>query len=114
MSNRPKFEIRRAVARLDDPEALAQLLTYTLDREHIAKLLATREAGWVGRYGPESRSADCVISDGASVMRFTVFDVSEDDADAIFRECNAMHDWTDQSFHDMVNRALGTNYVRAQ
>jgi hypothetical protein len=114
MNERPEFGIYQATAHIDDADGLAKLLSPALDPETIAALVATREAGWAGRYGAIARSADVVTSDGRIVVRFTVFGVSEEDADAIFHGCETLIDWTAQAFHDMVNAALGTNYVRAQ
>jgi hypothetical protein len=112
--DRPNFAIRRAVVALDDAPGLTEFLMHTLDSEKVAQLLATREPGWCGRYGPTSRCADYVVSDGQSATRFVVSDLTEDEAAAIHGACETLVEWTDQTFHNIVNQALGTQYVRAQ
>jgi hypothetical protein len=107
------LKISRATAELNDADALERLLSAIPDNGEIAQQVNTR-AGWGGSIDEVSGIAHYVVSDGHAVTRFTVIGVSIDEAKAISREFGVLEDWTDQAFHDMVNRVLGEAITRLQ
>lgn len=106
--------IFRATAEISDADALERLLSEIPDNGEIAQHVITRERGRGGSVDETSNIAHYVVSDGHDVIRFTVVGVSIDEAKAISREFNVLEDWTNQAFHDMVNRVLGEAITRLQ
>jgi hypothetical protein len=107
------LKISRATAEFNNADALEGLLSAIPDDGEIAQQVNTR-AGWGCSVDEISGIAHFVVSDGHAVTRFTVIGVSVDEAKAIACEFGALKDWTDQAFHDMVNRVLGTAITRLQ
>jgi hypothetical protein len=107
------LKISRATAEFNNADALERLLSAIPDDGEIAQQVNTR-AGWGCSVDEISGIAHFVVSDGHAVTRFTVIGVSVDEAKAISCEFGTLKDWTDQAFHDMVNRVLGTAITRLQ
>ena len=107
------LKIFRATAEFNNADALERLLSAIPDCGEIAQQVNTR-AGWGCSVDEISGIAHFVVSDGHAVTRFTVIGVSVDEAKAISSEFAVLADWTDQAFHDMVNRVLGAAITRLQ
>jgi hypothetical protein len=106
MRVRPNFAIYHAIAQANDPAAMAALISVIPNNEGIAAKLSTGETGWGAVYEGASRVAHYVVSNGQIAMRFSVFDVTEDEMRDIARACETLRDWTALAFRDTVSRVL--------
>jgi len=107
-------KIFRATAEFNDADALECLLSEIPDNGELSQQVITGVPGWGGSVDETSGIANFVVSDGHAVTRFTVVGVSIDEAKAISREFGVVAEWTNQAFHDMVNRVLGEKITRLQ
>jgi isopropylmalate/homocitrate/citramalate synthase len=106
MRVRPNFAIYHAAAQADDPAAVAALLSVVPDNDELTARLNTREKGWGAVYEREPRIAHYVVTNGQITMRFSVFDVTEDEMRQIARACETLDDWSASTFQDTVSRTL--------
>jgi hypothetical protein len=106
MRVRPNFAIYYATAQADDPAAVATLISVIPDNEGIAARLKTGDKGWGAVYEHALRIAHYVVSNGHIAMRFSVFDVTEDEMRDIARACETLLDWSAPIFRDTVSRVL--------
>jgi hypothetical protein len=108
------LKIFRVTAEINDADALERLLSVIPDNGEIAQQVNTLECGWGESVDEISGIAHFVVINGHAVTRFTIIGVSVDEAKAISREFGVREDWTDQAFHEMVNRVLGEAITRLQ
>src|SRR5271163_2507008 len=103
MRVRPNFAIYHAFAQADDPAAIATLISVIPENDGLAEKLQTREKGWGAVYEHAARIAHYVVSNGQIAMRFSVFDVTENEMRDIARACESLVDWDAPIFRDTVS-----------
>jgi hypothetical protein len=106
MRVRPNFAIYHATAQADDAAAVATLISVIPENDGIAERLKTGEKGWGAVYEHGLRIAHYVVSNGQIAMRFSVFDVTEDEMRDIAGACETLDDWSAPIFRDAVSRVL--------
>jgi len=106
--------IHSAMAHIDDAGAVTSLLAPIRDRDKVAELLNGRVTGLASEYDEETRTAHYIISDAWTVMRFSVTDISRDEAASIFAECHRMPVWGHTEFQSAAGRALGGSFEQVQ
>jgi hypothetical protein len=106
MRVRPNFGIYHAAVQADDLAAVATLISVIPQNEELAAKLTTREKGWGAAYEREPRIAHYVVTNGQIAMRFSVFDVTEDEMREIARACESLDDWSASTFQETVSRTL--------
>ena len=90
---------------------MAQFLAPIPNGDQLADVLATSGAVSTRAYDDDTRTARFVSSDGVVVMCFTVTDITIDQAEMIATECDALLNWSDDTFQKAVARALGADFA---
>ncbi len=95
-----------AIARLDDPAAMAQFLFPIPNGDQLAKLLYERKSISSRAYDDETWTGRFVASDGTVVKCFTVADITIDQAEMIAAVCIDLSHWQEAEFRDTVEQVL--------
>jgi hypothetical protein len=108
-------EILIAGARLDDSTAMDALIAPIPNSEQLRQILSTgSRQGLYHVYDAETRTARYIASDGRGVLRFTVTDLTPEQAATIAAECRDITVWNGPAFQTAVERALGVSFDRVQ
>jgi hypothetical protein len=100
-------KIFTAMARLSDSAALAKLLAPISSSDGLRKMLGPGRSVAAKRYESEAQLAHFIFSDGATVMCFTVTEVTPDEAAAIAAACDEMGaSWSTKAFKSVVEGLL--------
>jgi len=104
--------IFKAVARIDDSEAMAKFLVAIPNSEGLEALLQGGEPVYTRAYHDETSSARFVVSDGTTAMCFTVTNITIDQAEMIATACEQISEWGSETFQSAVELALGVDFRR--
>jgi hypothetical protein len=110
------IEIFSAAAYLRDESAMGKLIAQAPE-PYAGQLRDSLKPGASGRafhFHGESRSARLTVCNGDMVMIFTVTNVSREEAAALAKECDSIHEWGEPSFQQAVRRALNVKMKPVQ
>jgi hypothetical protein len=100
-------KISVAMARLDDPAAMAEFLSPIPNGEQLGKALENRSPVTSRAYADDAWTGRFVASDGHVVKCFTVTEITIDQAEMIAAVCIDIHAWDESVFREAVEQALG-------
>ena len=101
-------------ARLDDPSAMAAFLAPIPNSEVLAKVLQRGKPVTSRAYDDEAWTARFVGCDGITVQCLVVTDVTIDQAEMIAVMCVDHPLWSEATFREAVELALGPTFDPAQ
>ena len=100
------LEILRAATLLSDAEGIDRFLATVSDAETLRPFLHPGRKRRFEQYDKEAQTARYLLADGVWLVCFVVSGISLEDARAIARQTAPMIEWSTESFHRAVERAL--------